>query len=165
MQEVHAAARAASLHDSIMTRFPEQYDTVVGERGLRLSGGEKQRVAFARAILKNPAILVLDEATSALDSLTERDIHTCLAGMKATRTMVSVAHRLSSVMESDEIVVMDDGRVLERGSHGELIGLGGLYATMWARQLASPSVDDLAVARSGAESPAPPVSPARPPSP
>eukprot|EP00892_Ulva_mutabilis_P004272 jgi/Ulvmu1/2216/UM013_0062.1 len=164
-EEVHAAARAASLHDSIMSRFPEQYDTVVGERGLRLSGGEKQRVAFARAILKNPAILILDEATSALDSLTERDIHACLAGMKATRTMVSVAHRLSSVMEADEIVVMDDGAVCERGSHGDLVAAGGLYATMWSRQLASPSVDDLAGARSGAASPVPPASPVQQPSP
>lgn len=160
MQEVHAAARAACLHDSIMSRFPEQYATEVGERGLRLSGGEKQRVAFARAILKNPAILVLDEATSALDSLTERDIHACLAGMKATRTMVSVAHRLSSVKESDEIVVMDEGRVRERGSHGELMTLGGLYATMWTRQLASPSVDDLTAPASGPASPGSPGSPA-----
>lgn len=161
LQEVYAAARAACLHDNIMSRFPEQYNTTVGERGLRLSGGEKQRVAFARAILKNPAILVLDEATSALDSLTERDIHTCLAGMKATRTMVAVAHRLSSVMESDEIVVMDDGRVRERGSHEELLSIGGLYATMWSRQLASPSVDNLAgAAASGAASPTAPGSPA-----
>jgi ABC-type transport system involved in Fe-S cluster assembly fused permease/ATPase subunit len=113
------------LHDSIMNSFPEQYGTMVGERGLRLSGGEKQRVAFARAILKNPAILLLDEATSALDSLTESEIHTCLSRIKQSRTMLTVAHRLSSVMDASQILVMEDGVICESGSHQDLIGGGG----------------------------------------
>jgi ATP-binding cassette, subfamily B (MDR/TAP), member 6 len=131
------------LHDSIITRFPEQYDTVVGERGLRLSGGEKQRVAFARAILKNPAVLVLDEATSSLDSVTEQEIQKCLRNIKSTRTTVTVAHRFSTVMDSDMIVVMDNGAIVETGSHAELITTGGPYARMWQRQLTSPSGDEL----------------------
>jgi ABC-type transport system involved in Fe-S cluster assembly fused permease/ATPase subunit len=148
VQEVMQAARAACLHESIMTRFPEQYETQVGERGLRLSGGEKQRVAFARAILKNPAVLVLDEATSALDSLTEQEILRYLSALKVGRTVVTVAHRLSSIMEADQIVVLDDGALVDAGAHAELLQRGGLYASMWARQLASPSVDDLVVAES-----------------
>ena len=158
-QEVEAACAAAMLHDSIMARFPEQYDTVVGERGLRLSGGEKQRVAFARAILKNPALLVLDEATSSLDSITEHDIQQCLRGLKSQRTTVTVAHRLSTVMEADTIVVLDHGEVKEAGSHQALIASGGLYAKLWQRQLTSPSVDDLA-GRGGATAHAEVASPA-----
>lgn len=143
MLEVENAAKAAVLHDSIMTRFSERNDTVVGERGLRLSGGEKQRVAFARAILKNPAVLVLDEATSSLDRITEQEIQACLQGMKGSQTTITVAHRLSTVMDADAIVVMDDGAVCEVGTHQELSVSGGLYSRMWQRQLSSPSADDL----------------------
>lgn len=134
-EEVRAAAEAACLHETIRDRFPLGYATVVGERGLRLSGGEKQRVAFARALLKNPPILVLDEATSALDSITERRIQATLSTTRMGRTVVVVAHRLSTIMDADRIVVMQAGRVVEMGAHDELLEkIGGLYATMWTRQ-------------------------------
>lgn len=107
---------------------------MVGERGLRLSGGEKQRVAFARAILKNPAILVLDEATSSLDGLTEARIQASLAAQRADRSVLIVAHRLSTVADADAIVVLAEGQVVERGSHAQLLECGGLYARMWRRQ-------------------------------
>jgi len=137
-EEVHAAAERACIHETIMDRFPLGYDTLVGERGLRLSGGEKQRVAFARAILKNPAVLVLDEATSALDSITERRIQNTLAETRRGRTVVVVAHRLSTIMNADRIVVMERGEVKEIGTHNELIEReGGVYAAMWARQAES----------------------------
>jgi ATP-binding cassette subfamily B protein len=132
-EQVEAAARAASIHDFIM-RLPKGYDTMVGERGLKLSGGEKQRVAIARTILKNPRILILDEATSALDSHTERDIQDALAELGRNRTVIIVAHRLSTVVEADEIVVLVDGRVEERGSHATLLARGGRYAAMWRMQ-------------------------------
>jgi ABC-type multidrug transport system fused ATPase/permease subunit len=147
LQEIEAASTAAMLHESILTRFPEQYDTVVGERGLRLSGGEKQRVAFARALLKNPAVLILDEATSSLDSITEHEIQLCLKRLKAERTTVTVAHRLSTIMEADMIVALDNGQIVEAGTHGELISRGGLYARLWQRQQASLSADDDLVSR------------------
>ena len=143
MQDVRDAAASASMHDSIITRFPQQYGTIVGERGLRLSGGEKQRVAFARAILKNPRILVLDEATSALDSLTEKQIQDCLREQRALRTTVIVAHRLSTVMDADVIVVLADGRVAEVGCHTELLQRRGRYSDMWTRQQSAPSTADL----------------------
>ncbi|KAK9823014.1 hypothetical protein WJX81_007044 [Elliptochloris bilobata] len=133
-EEVYDAARAASLHDSIISRFPQQYDTVVGERGLRLSGGEKQRVACARAILKNPRVLLLDEATSALDTLTEQRIQGALKAMRADRTTIIVAHRLSTITDADVIIVLKEGEVWERGTHAELVAQRGLYAEMWARQ-------------------------------
>jgi ATP-binding cassette subfamily B (MDR/TAP) protein 6 len=137
-EEVHTAAEGACIHETIIDRFPLGYDTLVGERGLRLSGGEKQRVAFARAILKNPAVLVLDEATSALDSITERRIQTTLAETRRGRTVVVVAHRLSTIMDADRIVVMERGEVKEIGTHSELIEReGGAYAAMWARQAES----------------------------
>jgi ABC-type transport system involved in cytochrome bd biosynthesis fused ATPase/permease subunit len=153
LQEIEAASSAAMLHESILTRFPEQYDTVVGERGLRLSGGEKQRVAFARALLKNPAVLILDEATSSLDSITEHEIQLCLKRLKAERTTVTVAHRLSTIMEADMIVALDNGQIVEAGTHGELISRGGLYARLWQRQQASLSANDDLVSR-GAPVPA-----------
>uniref|UniRef100_A0A4W6G528 ATP-binding cassette sub-family B member 6 n=1 Tax=Lates calcarifer TaxID=8187 RepID=A0A4W6G528_LATCA len=132
-QEVEEAAIAADIHDKIMT-FPEGYDTQVGERGLKLSGGEKQRVAIARTILKAPQIILLDEATSALDTQTERNIQASLAKVCANRTTVVVAHRLSTIIGADQILVINEGRIAERGRHEELLLKGGLYADMWMQQ-------------------------------
>ena len=131
--EIEAAARAAQVHDFVQ-RLPEGYDTMVGERGLKLSGGEKQRVAIARTILKNPRILILDEATSALDTRTEVEIGAALENASANRTTVVIAHRLSTVVDADEILVLVDGRVAERGSHASLLASGGVYAGMWQLQ-------------------------------
>jgi ATP-binding cassette, subfamily B, heavy metal transporter len=131
--QVHAAARAAQIHDFILS-LPDGYQTQVGERGLKLSGGEKQRVAIARAILKNPPILIFDEATSALDSRTEQAIQAELESIAIGRTTLQIAHRLSTVMHAEEILVLDHGSVAERGTHTELLALRGLYADMWARQ-------------------------------
>jgi ABC-type transport system involved in Fe-S cluster assembly fused permease/ATPase subunit len=130
---IEHAARLAQVHDFVM-RLPEGYDTRVGERGLKLSGGEKQRVAIARTILKDPRVLVLDEATSALDSGTEQDIQTALRAVSRHRTTLTIAHRLSTVVDADEIIVMDHGAIVERGSHAALLAADGVYATMWARQ-------------------------------
>ncbi|WP_150290221.1 ABCB family ABC transporter ATP-binding protein/permease [Sphingobium estronivorans] len=132
-EEIEAAARAASIHDFIM-RLPQGYATRVGERGLKLSGGEKQRVAIARTLLKDPPVLVLDEATSALDSRTETEIQDVLRSIARKRTTLIVAHRLSTVVDADEIIVMEQGRIVERGRHGDLVRADGLYAAMWARQ-------------------------------
>jgi ABC-type transport system involved in Fe-S cluster assembly fused permease/ATPase subunit len=131
--DIVAAARTAQIHDFI-TRLPEGYDTIVGERGLKLSGGEKQRVAMARVMLKDPAILILDEATSALDSRTEQALQEGLARVAHGRTTLVIAHRLSTVVDADEILVLEHGKVVERGSHGRLLAHGGLYAQMWQRQ-------------------------------
>lgn len=131
--EVMEAARSAHIHDFIMS-LPDGYDTQVGERGLKLSGGEKQRVAIARTILKNPPILIFDEATSALDSRTEKAIQQELAAISANRTTLIIAHRLSTIVDADQIIVMEDGRVLERGNHRELVEHGGRYAEMWHLQ-------------------------------
>jgi ATP-binding cassette subfamily B protein len=133
--EVEEAARLARIHDFVMA-MPDGYQTRVGERGLKLSGGEKQRVAIARTILKRPKILLFDEATSALDTHTEKEIQRSLAEVSAGRTTLVIAHRLSTVVDADEIVVLDAGRVVERGRHAELLAKGGSYAAMWARQQA-----------------------------
>jgi ATP-binding cassette, subfamily B, heavy metal transporter len=133
--EVHAAARAARIHDFIMS-LPDGYATTVGERGLKLSGGEKQRVGIARTLLKNPPILILDEATSALDTQTERSIQESLAEMGQGRSVITIAHRLSTIADADCIVVLEDGRVTEQGTHDQLLALDGKYAAMWARQSA-----------------------------
>ncbi|MCB1929647.1 MAG: ABC transporter ATP-binding protein/permease [Rhodocyclaceae bacterium] len=131
--EVEAAARAAQLTDFI-ARLPEGFDTRVGERGLKLSGGEKQRVAIARALLKNPSILIFDEATSALDSKTEKAIQAQIDLAASGRTALVIAHRLSTVMNADQIIVLDDGRIVEQGHHDDLLARGGAYARMWALQ-------------------------------
>lgn len=130
---IEAAARGAAIHDFIAS-LPDGYNSTVGERGLKLSGGEKQRVAIARTLLKDPPILILDEATSALDSRTEAAIQETLSGVAARRTAIVIAHRLSTVVDADQIVVLDAGRVAERGTHAELLRRNGLYAEMWARQ-------------------------------
>ncbi len=132
--EIIAAARAARIHDFI-SRLPEGYETKVGERGLKLSGGEKQRVGIARTLLKNPPILILDEATSALDSQTERSIQESLGEMGQGRSVIVIAHRLSTIADADQILVMEEGQVIERGTQEELLALGGVYAEMWARQV------------------------------
>jgi ATP-binding cassette subfamily B protein len=140
--EVIAAARAAHIHDFIES-LPKGYDTPVGERGLKLSGGEKQRVAIARTLLKNPPILLFDEATSALDSRSERAIQHELDLIARNRTTLVIAHRLSTVVHADQIIVMDRGRIVERGTHAELLRVGGLFAQMWAlQQQHVPGADD-----------------------
>lgn len=131
--EVEEAANAADIHDKIMT-FPDGYDTQVGERGLKLSGGEKQRVAIARTILKAPQIILLDEATSALDTQTERNIQASLAKVCANRTTIVVAHRLSTIIGADMILVLSNGQIVERGRHEELLAKGGMYCDMWVKQ-------------------------------
>ncbi len=132
-QEVEDAAKTASIHDFIKS-LPEGYDTKVGERGLKLSGGEKQRVAIARTVLKNPAILVLDEATSALDIKTEREIQAALNEVSKDRTTLIIAHRLSTIVNADEILVMENGVIRERGTHSQLVSVNGLYSEMWQKQ-------------------------------
>ena len=131
--QVREAARLAQIHDFIMT-LPQGYNSLVGERGLKLSGGEKQRVAIARTILKSPPILMLDEATSALDSHTEMDIQDALERVARERTSLVIAHRLSTVVHADNIIVLDHGVIVEQGTHVELLARGGLYASLWARQ-------------------------------
>jgi ATP-binding cassette, subfamily B, bacterial MsbA len=133
LEEVEAAARAAHAHEFI-ERLPQRYDTLVGERGVKLSGGQRQRVAIARAVLKNPAVLILDEATSNLDTESERLIEDALGKLLVGRTTLIIAHRLSTVRRADRLVVVDHGRIVEEGTHGELLGLGGLYARLYHRQ-------------------------------
>ena len=140
-QELIDAAKAAKIHDFIMS-LPEGYETKVGERGLKLSGGEKQRVGIARTILKNPPILLLDEATSALDTQTERDIQESLAAMGKGRTVITIAHRLSTIADADQIVVLDAGQIVEQGTHEALLAQGGRYAAMWERQSAEGDAAD-----------------------
>jgi ATP-binding cassette subfamily B protein len=131
--EVEAAARAAHIHNFIAAT-PKGYDTMVGERGLKLSGGEKQRVAIARTLLKNPPILIFDEATSALDSANERAIQAELQSVAQNKTTLVIAHRLSTVVDAYEILVMEAGTILERGTHAALLAANGRYASMWALQ-------------------------------
>jgi ATP-binding cassette subfamily B protein len=131
-EQIEAAARAAQIHELIAT-LPDGYDTIVGERGYRFSGGEKQRIAIARTILRNPPVLVLDEATSSLDTQTERLVQEALERLSEGRTTIAIAHRLSTVRDADQIVVLDRGRVVETGTHSELLALGGRYAELASR--------------------------------
>src|SRR5450830_2167095 len=133
--DIIAAAKAASIHDFIES-LPDGYASMVGERGLKLSGGEKQRVAIARTLLKNPAILIFDEATSALDSRAEQEIQAELKNIAKNRTTLVIAHRLSTVADAQQILVLDHGRIVERGTHQSLLARDGLYAQMWTRQQA-----------------------------
>ena len=149
--ELEAAARAARIHD-LITSLPEGYDTVVGERGYRFSGGEKQRIAIARTILRNPPILVLDEATSSLDTETERLVQDALDRLSAGRTTIAIAHRLSTIRDADQIIVLDQGRVVESGTHEQLVVAGGRYATLVSR--------DAQIATSPPEAEAPALAPA-----
>ena len=132
--ELESAATAANIHDTIVS-FPDGYDTVVGERGYRLSGGEKQRVAIARVLLKDPAVLILDEATSALDAISERVVQEALDAASRGRTTIAVAHRLSTVIAADVIFVVVGGTISERGTHEELLAAGGMYSSLYAQQL------------------------------
>ena len=132
-EEIEAAAKLAQI-DEFIKSLPDGYETNVGERGLKLSGGEKQRVAIARTILKGPPILVLDEATSALDSFTEREIQNALEAVSRGRTTLVIAHRLSTIINADEILVLEKGRIAERGRHQALLEKKGIYAELWQRQ-------------------------------
>ena len=142
-EDIEEAARAAQIHELIAT-LPEGYDTVVGERGYRFSGGEKQRIAIARTILRNPPVLVLDEATSSLDTQTEQLVQEALERLSEGRTTIAIAHRLSTVRDADQIVVLDRGRVVEVGTYDELLARGGRFATLAARGDGLPVPDSAA---------------------
>ena len=133
--QVEQAARDAALMP-LIERLPDRFETMVGERGLKLSGGEKQRVAIARTLVKNPPILLLDEATSALDTRTEQEILGTLKRLEEGRTTIAIAHRLSTVADADRILVLDGGELAESGTHSQLLAMGGLYAEMWTQQAA-----------------------------
>ena len=135
-EELVAATSAAAIHDRI-AELPDGFDTVVGERGYKLSGGEKQRIAIARVLLKDPRILILDEATSSLDTVSERLIQAALGRLTEGRTTIAIAHRLSTILRADRILVFDRGRIVEQGTHAELLARGGLYARLYREQFLS----------------------------
>ena len=135
--ELETAARAAAIHERVL-ELPAGYETIVGERGYKLSGGEKQRIAIARVLLKDPRILILDEATSALDTVSERLIQAALERLMEGRTTIAIAHRLSTILRADQILVYERGRIVERGRHDELLALGGLYARLYHEQFEAP---------------------------
>nr|MDQ3879121.1 ATP-binding cassette domain-containing protein [Actinomycetota bacterium] len=139
-EQIEAAAKAAHIYDRIM-EMPEGFDTVVGERGYKMSGGEKQRLAIARVVLKDPRVLILDEATSALDTHSERLVQEALAPLMESRTTVAIAHRLSTILAADMIVYLDQGRIIERGSHSELLALGGAYSALYHEQFSDGRVE------------------------
>jgi len=139
-EELEAATRAAQIHDRIL-ELSDGYDTVVGERGYRMSGGEKQRLAIARVILKDPRVLILDEATSALDTTSERLVQAALEPLMANRTTIAIAHRLSTIIAADVIFVLERGRLVEQGTHAELLARGGLYADLYRQQFAGGLVE------------------------
>ena len=147
--ELERAARAAAIHDRVMD-LPQGYDTIVGERGYKLSGGEKQRIAIARVLLKDPRILILDEATSALDTVSERLIQRALERLERGRTTIAIAHRLSTILRADQILVYEDGRIVERGTHATLLAKGGLYARLYREQFETAAEDAGAKATPGA---------------
>jgi ATP-binding cassette subfamily B protein len=147
-EELETAARMAAIHERVMA-LPDGYDTIVGERGYKLSGGEKQRIALARVLLKDPRILVLDEATSALDTVSERLIQQAIERVMQGRTTIAIAHRLSTILRADLIVVFKDGRIIERGRHAELLDQGGLYARLYREQFLAATGADNASADPG----------------
>ena len=143
MEEIQSAAKAANIHEDILA-MPDGYETQVGERGLRLSGGQKQRVAIARAILRRSPIIILDEATASVDVETERQIQKAIAGIAGKRTIIAIAHRLSTIRNADQILVIENGKVSESGTHDELVARGGSYARMHAIQSAAASSEGIA---------------------
>jgi ABC-type multidrug transport system fused ATPase/permease subunit len=144
--EVEAAARQAQIHE-VIAALPDGYDTIVGERGYRFSGGERQRLAIARAILKDPRILILDEATSSLDADSERVVQQALARLRRGRTTLVIAHRLSTIVDADLIVVFDRGRIVDRGTHNSLLARPGLYAWLWRLHARAPETADRAAGK------------------